>query len=104
MDNIYESSSKRLQVLITNEDSENEGSSFSFQCPAANKCCNLKCFWAQRNQLGLEPFPMWFDKEGGCPGMEKNEAISKEFGESYFPEWEISVGTNCMYANCKDFK
>lgn len=75
-----------------------------YQCDLTKVCQNNKCFWKQRDCHGLSAFPVYFDEDGNMPAMIKNQQISEEFGDSYFPELTVTVGTNCMYINCKDFK
>ena len=74
-----------------------------YQCDKTNECCNTKCFWKLRDCMGLEPFPMYV-VNGEYPALESNKKIDEEFGPVYFPEHTVTVGTNCMYITCKDFK
>lgn len=75
-----------------------------YQCNKTEICQNLRCFWKQRDCFGLEPFPCYYDKDGNMPGEIKNAEIAAKYGESYFPEHTVSVGTNSMYITCKDVK
>lgn len=69
------------------------------QCQNTKVCNNNKCFWRQRDVFGLSPF---FDLDP--KHIKKQEEIRNKYGESYFPEWKVSVGTNCIYVTCKDRK
>ena len=99
--NIYHKSAERLGCLIVNEGSKHEGSCFSFHCSATHICQNDKCFWKQRDCYGLCPWVV-FDETGEHEASQRN--IIDKYGEAYFPEWEVCVGTNCLYCSCKDFK
>ncbi len=74
------------------------------QCSRTKNCQNDKCFWKQRDCYGLEPFPCYSDEDGEMPGMKKNEEVTEKYGESYFPEMSITVGTNCLYVICDDYQ
>lgn len=75
-----------------------------YQCPKTQECQNLQCFWKQRDCMGLEPFPVWFDENGNCSSIESNARIQEKFGDSYFPKHYVSTGTNCMHVICEDFE
>jgi len=74
-----------------------------YQCKWTSECQNSKCFWKQRDCYGLQPFPMWRDENGEYPAMKKNERIRQEYGDSYFPKLNISVGTNTYHIYCEDY-
>jgi hypothetical protein len=90
--------------MSLNKYKNGDGWSLTYQCPLTSECQNNKCFWKQRDCFGLQPFPVYQDEDGNWPAMEKNVAIQEEFGDSYFPEHIISVGTNDMIITCKDRK
>ncbi len=75
--------------------------SYYFQCPVSKTCANNQCFWKQRDCFGREVWVnlLTFEKD-----KESDSKIVETYGEPYFPEWQVSTGTNCMYLSCKDFK
>lgn len=76
----------------------------AIQCPKTKECQNDQCFWRQRDIHGLNPFPIYKDESGKYPFIEKNNAVCEKFGRPYFPELTVSVGTNCLYLCCPDFR
>lgn len=74
-----------------------------FQCPITSQCNNDRCFWRQRDIHGLVAFPVWIDENGNCPLIKKNEEIREQYGDSIFPEFKISVSTNCMNIKCLEY-
>ena len=68
------------------------------QCPDTKGCRNERCFWWQRDNAGLNPFPAAEIYAGTYQGGE----IAAKHGEPYFPELRVSVGTNCLNVSCPD--
>ena len=77
----------------------------TFNCHLDHICENNRCFWRQR-YLGVSPWAMAY--VGDSPeAIKMRELVNKmknDYGESYFPEFEVTVATNCMHLYCKDFK
>jgi hypothetical protein len=46
---------------------------------------------------------MWRNEKGEYPSMKENERIRQEYGDSYFPKLNITVGTNTYYISCEDY-
>ncbi len=70
-----------------------------YNCGYTQACQNHRCFWKQRDCYGLAPF-FYEDENGGSAAV--NKEVREKYGETYFPEHKVSLGTNCMHVICKD--
>jgi hypothetical protein len=72
------------------------------QCPWTKDCQNTRCFWKQRDCFGRKAFDALPISIYRHNEINQQDQITAQYGEPYFPEWKITVGTNCMYISCKD--
>jgi len=67
-------------------------------CKKINICNNTKCFFKQCT-LGRYPFYNPLDEKA----VENNNKIVKKYGDSVFPVFSATIGTNCIYVMCDMF-
>ena len=70
-------------------------------CHCVEKCGNNQCFFRQRDHFGLSP---WAVARAMPDQKQIAESLLEKYGETIFPKLEASIGTNCVYVRCLNYK
>ena len=78
------------------------------KCDRVKECNNNQCFFRRRDIFGISPWAMAYKSFN--PQLENDDMDKKsletteKYGKEIFPTLDASIGTNCIYVTCRDFK
>ena len=85
-----------LSIYLVNPEDTSPPSTrgwLNFQCPWTKQCINNRCFWRKRDRHEAS---VWCNPATGEGGWNPET--------TFFPEWKIQTGTNCLQVYCPEYK